>query len=43
MSAQFVKAYVKPNKNDWRDAEAICEAGFQEAVPLRSTSSHSEL
>lgn len=26
MSAQFVKAYVKSNKNDWRDAEAICEA-----------------
>ena len=26
MSAQFVRAYVKSNKNDWRDAEAICEA-----------------
>ena len=26
MSAQFVKAYVKSNKNDWRDAEALCEA-----------------
>ena len=26
MSAQFVKAYVKSSKNDWRDAEAICEA-----------------
>ena len=26
MNAQFVKAYVKSNKNDWRDAEAICEA-----------------
>ena len=26
MSAQFVKAYVKSNKNDWRDAEANCEA-----------------
>ena len=26
MSAQFVKAYVKSNTNDWRDAEAICEA-----------------
>ena len=26
MPAQFIKAYVKTNKNDWRDAEAICEA-----------------
>ena len=26
MSPQFVKAYVKSNKNDFRDAEAICEA-----------------
>ena len=26
MPAQFVKAYVKANKNDARDAEAICEA-----------------
>jgi transposase len=26
MPAQYVKAYVKTNKNDWRDAEAICEA-----------------
>jgi len=26
MHAKFVKAYVKTNKNDWRDAEAICEA-----------------
>jgi transposase len=26
MSAQFVKPYVKTNKNDMRDAEAICEA-----------------
>jgi transposase len=26
MPAQFVKAYVKTNKNDARDAEAICEA-----------------
>jgi transposase len=23
---QFVKPYVKSNKNDWKDAEAICEA-----------------
>ncbi len=26
MAAQFVKPYVKSNKNDARDAEAICEA-----------------
>jgi transposase len=26
MSAQFVKPYVKSNKNDFLDAEAICEA-----------------
>jgi transposase len=26
MPAQYVKAYVKTNKNDWRDAEAICES-----------------
>lgn len=26
MAPQFVKAYVKSNKNDARDAEAICEA-----------------
>ena len=25
MSPQFVKPYVKTNKNDIRDAEAICE------------------
>lgn len=26
MGAQFVKPYVKSNKNDFKDAEAICEA-----------------
>jgi transposase len=26
MAPQFVKPYVKSNKNDARDAEAICEA-----------------
>ncbi|WP_367180571.1 transposase [uncultured Ruegeria sp.] len=26
ISPQFVKPYVKSNKNDWNDAEAICEA-----------------
>src|SRR5712672_4630465 len=27
MAPQFVKPYVKTNKNDRNDAEAICEAG----------------
>src|SRR5437660_8052522 len=27
MPAQYVKAYIKRNKNDAADAEAICEAG----------------
>lgn len=27
MNPQFVKPYVKSNKNDSQDAEAICEAG----------------
>ena len=27
MAPQFVRPYVKTNKNDARDAEAICEAG----------------
>ena len=26
IAPQFVKPYVKTNKNDWADAEAICEA-----------------
>jgi transposase len=26
MAPQYVKAYVKRQKNDWADAEAICEA-----------------
>jgi transposase len=26
MAPRFVKPYVKSNKNDWNDAEAICEA-----------------
>ncbi|WP_171020160.1 hypothetical protein [Hydrogenophaga sp. 2FB] len=37
MAPQFVKPYVKTNKNDAADAEAICEAGrrkqyFSEAL-----------
>ncbi len=26
MPPQYVKAYVQGNKNDWRDAQAVCEA-----------------
>ena len=26
MPPQYVKAYVQRNKNDWRDAQAVCEA-----------------
>jgi len=39
MSPQFVKAYVKSNKNDARDAEAICEAVTRPTmryVPIKS-------
>ncbi|MCY4560676.1 MAG: IS110 family transposase [Chloroflexi bacterium] len=39
MSPQFVKAYVKSNKNDFRDAEAICEAVSRPSmrfVPVKS-------
>ena len=39
MAPQFVKAYVKTNKNDARDAEAICEAVTRPSmrfVPLKS-------
>ena len=39
MSAQFVKPYVKSNKNDFRDAEAICEAVSRPTmrfVPVKS-------
>ena len=44
MSAQFVKAYVKSNKNDWRDAEAICEAVGRPTmryVPVKSVEQQS--
>ena len=39
MSPQFVKPYVKSNKNDFRDAEAICEAVSRPSmrfVPVKS-------
>ena len=39
MSAQFVRPYVKSNKNDFRDAEAICEAVSRPSmrfVPVKS-------
>jgi len=38
--AQFVKPYLKSNKNDFNDAEAIAEAGSRgtmRTVPLKST------
>lgn len=42
MSPQFVKPYVKSNKNDYLDAEAICEAVQRPTmrfVPIKSTES----
>lgn len=39
MSPQFVKPYVKSNKNDAADAEAICEAVTRpnmRLVPIKS-------
>ena len=42
MSPQFVKPYVKSNKNDYLDAEAICEAVQRPTmrfVPIRSAES----
>ncbi|GFQ91882.1 hypothetical protein TNCT_555971 [Trichonephila clavata] len=39
MAAQFVKPYVKTNKNDQADAEAICEAVTRpnmRFVPIRT-------
>src|SRR5271169_4255618 len=39
MAPQFVKPYVKTNKNDARDAEAICEAVARpnmRFVPIKS-------
>ena len=43
ISPQFVKPYVKGNKNDSRDAEAICEAvarPHMRFVPLKTVESH---
>ncbi len=42
ISPQFVKPYVKGNKNDRRDAEAICEAvarPHMRFVPLKTVES----
>ena len=42
ISPQFVKPYVKGNKNDSRDAEAICEAvsrPHMRFVPLKTVES----
>jgi transposase len=37
MAPQFVKPYVKTNKNDARDAEAICEAVTRHGLAARET------
>jgi transposase len=34
MSPRFVRPYVKSNKNDARDAEAICEAVTRPSMPF---------
>jgi len=42
INPQFVKPYVKGNKNDSRDAEAICEAvsrPHMRFVPLKTVES----
>jgi transposase len=46
ISPQFVKPYVKGNKNDSRDAEAICEAvarPHMRFVPLKTVESQEAL
>ena len=46
MAPQFVKPYVKTNKNDVADAEAICEAVDRpdmRCVPLKTTEQQSVL
>ena len=43
ISGQFVKSYVKNNKNDARDAEAICEAvtrPHMRYVPIKTIAQH---
>ena len=32
IAPQFVKPFVKSNKNDYRDAEAICEAATRPSM-----------
>ncbi|MGI9273869.1 MAG: IS110 family transposase [Endozoicomonas sp.] len=44
ISPQFVKPYVKSNKNDYNDAEAICEAATRpnmRFVPIKSSQQQS--
>jgi transposase len=46
MPAQYVKAYVKRNKTDAADAEAICEAVTRPTmrfVPVKSAEQHSRI
>ena len=46
MPAQYVKAYVKRNKNDAADAEAICEAVLRPTmrfVPVKTAEQQAAL
>ena len=46
MAPQFVKPYIKTNKNDVADAEAICEAVARpnmRFVPIKATEQQSVL
>jgi transposase len=40
MAAQFVKPYVKTNKNDQADSEAICEAVARTQYEIRDNKKH---
>ncbi|NEV03345.1 IS110 family transposase, partial [Bradyrhizobium uaiense] len=44
MAPQLVKPYVSRNKNDWRDAEGLCEAmSRQRFVPVKSAEQQAAL
>src|SRR6201991_1311768 len=46
MAPQLVKPYVMRNKNDWRDAEGLCEAMSRPSmrfVPVKSTEQQAAL
>jgi transposase len=42
MSPRYVRAYVKSNKNDARDAEAICEAVSRPSMRFVEVKSHAQ-